>query len=191
MKNLSKKWLIGIIVVAVGLLAVGVPVLAATKNSAPVNPSNVALCNPSGLDSLTITRLAGILSVTPADLTAQLQTGKTLAAIAGEKNVPTSTLVDAIVAPYADQIALRVKYGYITQAQAQALLDTARQNAGALLSENLSNYGGYTGGWGMMGSGMMGGFWNTTSTSPSNSTTIPAQPPTGIRGGMGSMMGGW
>ena len=215
MKNLSKKWIIGIAIVALGLLAVGVPVLASSGNNTPATGSTTVTNNygPVCLDSITLGRLATALGLTPADLTSQLQSGKTLAAIAAQKNVSNSVLVDAITAPYAAQVALQVQYGYLTQAQAQTILDAARQVAGNLLTQNLTTAGGigcWTGfcgnylngnaapvtGQGMMGSGMMGGWGGYTSVpSPITGTTttvtpgVPAtttQPVTGW-----GMMGGW
>ncbi|MEL7562627.1 hypothetical protein [Dehalogenimonas sp. 4OHTPN] len=207
MKTLPKKWLVGIVVVAVGLLAIGVPVLASAGNN-PFGTSGASnTYDTAGLDSPTLARVAGILGLTPADLTTQLQAGKTLAVIAGERNIPTATLVEAIIAPYAEQVALQVKYGYITQEQAQTILNAARQNAGNLLSQNLSSAGGYNGlghcggylgegigaghGWGIMGPGMMGG-WGNNAFNTTNGNAVPAQPWNGGTGwGMSGMMGGW
>ncbi|XUW99713.1 MAG: hypothetical protein TUN42_07415 [Dehalogenimonas sp.] len=218
MKNLSRRWLIGIAVVAIGLFAVGVPVLAASVGKSPAPqvgaPGAANAYNAVALDSGTLSRLATALGLTPADLTAQLQAGKTLAALAGEKNAPTATLVEAIIAPYADQVALQVKYGYITQAQAQTLLDNARQAAGTLLTQNLATVSGvnsWTGfcgnylngnpntntGWGMMGSGMMGsgmmGGWGgyTVNPVPATGTTTTATPPQPSTATGWGMMGGW
>ncbi|MGI2336219.1 MAG: hypothetical protein ACRKGH_06220 [Dehalogenimonas sp.] len=191
METLSKKWLIGIIIVAVGLLAVGVPVLASSVNSSVGRVSTAYMHNAIALDSTTLARLASILGLAPADLTTQLQTGKTLAVIAGEKNVPTATLVEAIIAPYVDHVALQVKYGYITQAQAQTLLDIARQAAGTILTQNLAStagsntWAGFCGsylndgvnignGWSMMGSGMIVGWggYDVSQMPVTGSTTI-------------------
>lgn len=206
----KKKLLIGLVVVAVALVgaSIAVPVLAQTGNAnGPVNTYNNVY-----LDSPTMARLAGVLGITPTELSNQLQTGKTLATIAQEKNVPATSLVDAIIAPYADQIASQLKYGYITQAQSQAFLDTARQQATYLLGQNLSvapgngngyySYG-YCGaygnggygpvyGWGMMGPGMMGGrggYYGNPTPAPGSNTpaspggnTVPTQPWNGGRG---------
>lgn len=215
-KLLSKKKLLaGLVALALTVLAVGiaVPVMAQSGNG-PVTTSTGVY-----LDSPTLTRLAGVLGLTQTDLSNQLNAGKTLAQIALEKNVSAATLVDAIIAPYADQLASQLKYGYITQVQSQALLDAARQQAGNLLSQNLSvNQGsdngypgyGYCGGymmggaygagygWGMMGPGMMGGwgghYSNSTPAPTTGTTTIPEgtnQQAQPWNGGTGwGMMGG-
>lgn len=205
---LKKKLLIGLIVLAVALAGVGiaVPVMAQTANG----NGSVNAYTGVYLDSPTLVRLAGVLGITPAELGSQLQTGKTLATLAQEKNVPTSALVDAVVAPYTEQLASRVKYGYITEQQSQTLLNNTWQYANSLLTQNMSIPSGYNNGyygycsgscggnysqgygWGMMGPGMMGGWGgyynNQTPVPGSNPTTIPggtnvpAQPWSGGKG---------
>ena len=208
MKSISRKWLIVVAVLLVGLFAVGVPVLASSGNNTPgtvpavVNSAYGSICSDFG----TLGRLASVLGLTPADLSSQLQSGKTLAAITGEKNVPKSKVVDAIIAPYAARVALQVQYGFLTQAQAQTLLDAANQAAANLLTQNLASVTGLNGwvgfcgsflnaglnistGFGMMGSGMMGGFnGNQVPSSITPPAVNPATPP--VYGG-GMMGGAW
>lgn len=134
------------------------------------------------LDQLTVVRVAKVLGLTPAELTAALQEGQTLSQIATSRNVSTDAVVAAITAPHKDSIQLRVTYGYMTQEQADALLEQLDQNARALLDRDFSGQtsGGYGNGWGAMADycdgmmaeyggagGMMGGY------------------------GMGGMMGGY
>jgi hypothetical protein len=190
---LKNRWLIGVGVLALILLIIGitVPVLAATGNSDTNSYGN------SYLDGPTMARLAGVLGMTPADLNSQLTSGKTLAALAQEHNVTEEVLIDAMVAPYADQLATQVKYSYLTQDQADSLLSNAKSRAGSLLQQDLSgNTGngnqadadndGFTGcydymtshgyapgsGWGgFMGPGMMYGWgsnYNNSGTPPNS-----------------------
>lgn len=208
----GRKWVVGVLVLAVALVGVGIaiPVLASPRNAptAPVNTYGGVY-----FDSSTLARLAGILGLTPADLTSQLQSGKTLAQIAQSKNISTGTLVDAIVAPYADQVALQLKYGYITQEQSQSLLDAARQRANTLLTQDLSTSQGYSNGyfggcgsymaggsygpgygWGMMGPGMMGGwggYYNQPATPGTNPPTTPTTPGGTTLPGQTYNGGGW
>ena len=90
------------------------------------------------LDSPALTRLAEALGLTPDELASRLQEGEILAQIAREQGIPEEELVEAIVSPHADQIALRVKYGYLTESQAETLLETARERATWLLEQDLS-----------------------------------------------------
>jgi len=118
------------------------------------------------LDRVTLQRVATLLGATPADLTAQLQQGKTLAALAQAKGVAEQTLADMILQPFKDRLALQVKYGYLTQEQADALLQAQQARVKDLITAtpgtNAENgFGGCHGsGWGgpggMMGTGMTG-----------------------------------
>lgn len=205
MKHLSRKWLIVVAVLLAGVFAVGVPVLASTGNNPATAPPIGNGYGAGCADSGALTRLATALGLTPADLTVQLQSGKTLAAIAGEKNVATSVLVDTIVAPFEARIALQVQNGYLTQAQAQTYLDAARQAGGNLLTQNLASvagnnsWAGFCGnylngdniGFGPMGPGMRGvpGEYNGNLVPPTNpALTPPVTPPVY---GWGMIGGGW
>ena len=181
MKNfLKRKWIIGIVILAL-ILAIGItiPALAASGN----NNSN---SNGYGyFDGPTLTRLAEALGLTPADLSSQLQSGKTLANLAQEHNVPLAALEDVIIAPYKDRLSTQVKYGYLTQEQANSLLANAKDRAATLLEQDLSskNYNGNFGscynymsangygtgpGWGgLMGPGMMNGWGSNSGNSRS------------------------
>jgi len=100
---MNKKLVIGLVVAALALAIVfaGAPVLAQT-GTGPANPGSGVY-----FDSPLLARLAEVLGLTPAELSTELQAGKTLTAIADEQGVPTEALVDAIVAPYADRLALQ------------------------------------------------------------------------------------
>jgi hypothetical protein len=194
----KKKWLIPAGVLALILLVIGitVPVMAAS-------PTNNSYGN-GYIDGPTMSRLATVLGLTPADLSSQLQSGKTLTTLAQEHNVTTQALEDAIVAPYADQLANQVKYGYLTQDQANTALANAKNQAGSLLQQDMSKatansskddddnffqncwnfmtgkgWGPGSGsGWrGFMGPGMMWG-WGNNSTNPG--ATPNASPNTNI-----------
>jgi hypothetical protein len=76
---------------------------------------------PGGLAAAATT-----LKMTEADLRAALAAGKTLAAIAAEKNVPVNTLVDALVEAATTRIAQDVTDGRLTQAQADEITEDLR-----------------------------------------------------------------
>jgi predicted DNA-binding protein (UPF0251 family) len=63
---------------------------------------------------------AQALGMTAAELKAELEAGKSLAAIAGEKGVDVNTVVAALVADAKAELAEAVSSGRITQAQADA-----------------------------------------------------------------------
>ncbi|MBC7678040.1 MAG: hypothetical protein H7233_03480, partial [Pseudorhodobacter sp.] len=70
---------------------------------------------------------AKTLGLTPAQLRAQLQSGKSLAQVAAAQKVSVTTLVDALVTVAKDQLAVDVKAGRITQARADTISAGLRQ----------------------------------------------------------------
>ncbi len=118
-------------------------------------------------------RIATFLGLTPEVLQTQLQSGQTLAQIAQSKNVTRQALLDAVMAPTKDMVQLRVKYGYLTQAQADSALQQELTQANTLIDRVSSapanpqqgsvpgtgrGYGGMMGGGSGSGrGGMMGG----------------------------------
>ena len=79
----SRKWLVGLVVLAALLVATGiaVPVLAQVRQ-APANASSGVLP-----DSPTLGRVARVLGLTPTALAEQLKAGTTLARITQDKTV--------------------------------------------------------------------------------------------------------
>lgn len=86
--------------------------------------------------------LSDQLGLKPEELTAQLQSGKTLAQIAQEKGVSTKALAATMETSMKDGVAKAVKDGQLTQAQADLML----QHMAGQYEWMLTN----------MGSGMMG-----------------------------------
>ncbi|MBI2848408.1 MAG: hypothetical protein HYX83_04455 [Chloroflexi bacterium] len=129
-------------------------------------------------DEITLTRVAGILGLTYEQLTAELNQGKTIAEIAQAQGVDTSLLVTTILAPESEILQVRVKYGYLTETQAQAILEQSRQwieraiatTYGATRNTTGGMMGGSTTGGGMMGGGMMGGGMMGGSTTGGSTT---------------------
>lgn len=81
------------------------------------------------------------LGINQADLVTQLQGGKTIAQVAGEKNVALDTIVNAFVATRQARMTQAVEAGRMTQAQADAMLATMRANVTARLSQPWSPQG--------------------------------------------------
>ena len=82
-----------------------------------------------------ITVAAQELGLTPAELIAELQSGKTIAQVAEEKSVAIETIVEAFVALRAERLAELVANGQMTQEQVDAMLAAVRANVTARLSE--------------------------------------------------------
>ncbi|MBI2288485.1 MAG: hypothetical protein HYU83_05900, partial [Chloroflexi bacterium] len=160
---MKKTYIIGTVVVVLGLLIFGWAVPTLARNS---GNNQVTSYSGAYLDQPTLIRLSQVLKLTPAELTGRLANGETLSAIAAKQGVSEEAVVAVIVAPHADQLNLRVNYGYITRQQADILLSQAQERARILLQQNLStstNDGSYS--WeemqeycdDMMGSGGMMG----------------------------------
>lgn len=71
---------------------------------------------------------AAALNLEPAALTEALQSGKPLTEIAAEQGIEPQALVDAILAERQTYLNLMVEQGYMTQAQADAMLTYMNQN---------------------------------------------------------------
>ncbi len=132
----------------------------------------MGLTNP-----VTLGRVADTLGVTTDQLTTRLQQGETIAQVAQAQNVTTEAVVAAILAPQAEMMQVAVKYGYMTEAQVQTMLDQMELWAGQAIAKPLygsnvqgSPNGAYRGGQGYRG--MMGGGFGG-----------------GMMGGRGGMMG--
>ena len=66
--------------------------------------------------------VAGVLKLTEVELKAQLDSGKSLAAVAATQNVSVQSVIDVIVAEKQAHMAEEVASGEMTQAQADAML---------------------------------------------------------------------
>lgn len=135
-------------------------------------------------DWQTLTRVATLLKLTPQDIYTQVQSGQTLAAIAQAQGVSVNDVAGTVLAPFKDELQIRVKYGNITQEQADFTVFVRTQNLikqleqpigtnlpggtgmGGMMGTQGTGIGGIgggmmapqgNGGGGMMGGGMMGG----------------------------------
>lgn len=79
------------------------------------------------LDSVTLTRIAQLLGLTPLQVQIQLAEGKSLAQIAESKGVTKEELVTTILAPRKEHLQVDVKYGNLTQAESDQLTIQAQQ----------------------------------------------------------------
>ncbi len=204
-----KKWMLVAGVLAVAVLGAVLFAIPAFSQS-PVTPpgANQAIgCPRAGgaiggygmmsggymglANPVTLGRVADTLGLTTDQLTARLQQGETIAQVAQAQNVTNEAVVAAILAPQTEMMQVAVKYGYMTEAQVQSMLDQMELVLGQAIArpQNGAGYvpatpntsganGTYRGGQGY--GGMMGGW---TPSSPNSGST-------GYGFG-GGMMGGY
>jgi hypothetical protein len=137
-------------------------------------------------------QVATLLGTTVADLQSQLKSGKTLMDIAGAKGVSQDQLIKTMMAPFNDQMALMLKYGYLTQDQVNNMTAQMQQRLPTMVTSQINTGNGFGWGYMMQGNGngygpgsMMQGY----KTQP-GSTVVP-QAPVAPRSGFGGMMGRW
>jgi AraC-like DNA-binding protein len=80
--------------------------------------------------------IAEALGMSEADLQSALQTGKSVAAIAQERQVALNTVVAALMADYREQLQQAVTAGRLTQAQADARLAELQRELPTRLSQS-------------------------------------------------------
>ena len=121
------------------------------------------------LDWGTANAVSKALGIDSDELRSQMNSGKSVFDIAEAKGVSKDKLVDSVLAPYRDTLAVQVKYGYITQEQADQLVkqrtDWLNQRFAQTPSSSSGTrpqsfrgpggFGGMMGGFG----GMMGRLW--------------------------------
>lgn len=171
---------------AVALLAVGSGAVAmAAPMLADQTPQQGWICpawagsfgNYDPATNPAIKQLAGKLGIGADVLSGELKAGKSVADVAKEKNVDEQTLIDTLMAPQNDLMATRVKYGYLTQDQANQALQYMAQ----AIKNQLELKGYFGGGY---GPGMMGRGFGPGAAGPGTAG------PGFMGGGFGGMMGG-
>ncbi|MCL4467023.1 MAG: hypothetical protein M1401_18020 [Chloroflexi bacterium] len=126
------------------------------------------------VDPVALGPVAKVLNMTAQDLLAARNDGKSIFQIAADKGVSEQQVLDAALAPYRDMLALRVKYGSLTQEQADQMVQREQDWLRTVFSatDAVAPYGGW--GCGMMGGygnyggwgcGGMGGYYNNPGTS--------------------------
>lgn len=95
---------------------------------------------------IAIEEIAEILGLTPEELQARIDEGQTIEQIALEKGVSIEPVIEAVLAPHAEMIAALVQDGYITQEQADGMLEQARLRVEQLVTTQWFGFGhGYCG----------------------------------------------
>jgi ribosomal protein L15 len=93
------------------------------------------------------TTIAATLKMTPAELVAELRSGKSVADVAGAKGVSLDAVIAAIVDQQTRQLSAAVAAGRITQAQADAVLANLKENLPELLALKGGPFGPGFGRW--------------------------------------------
>ena len=102
--------------------------------------------------------LAEVLDMTPEEIFAELEGGKTIVEIVAEHDgVELADLVDALIAPRAEALAQAVSNDRLTQEQANWLLEHTREGLEWRLNNNLFGFGGFGRGRGRRGGGRSSG----------------------------------
>jgi hypothetical protein len=105
-------------------------------------------------DTVTLQRVAATLGITYDQLVKELQRGQTISAIATAQKVDLSKVIDTVVAAQTDMVNVLVKYGYVTQDEANTIIANLRVRVESILSATAPEAAsGYGYGYGMMGSG--------------------------------------
>ena len=94
--------------------------------------SKVGITKPAHDDrgpAKSFANLATVLKLTESELKTQLESGKSMAAVAAAQNVNVQLVIDAVVAEMKTHIAEEVASGELTQAQADAKLAEATVRA--------------------------------------------------------------
>jgi len=78
---------------------------------------------------------AEVLGLEPADLIAELQAGKSIAELAEERGVEPQTIVDAFLADHQERLQEMVDAGWLTQEQADLMLDHMAEEVAEHINE--------------------------------------------------------
>jgi len=109
---------------------------APTTTTVPTTTTATTMWQAELNDMLTVA--AQQLGITPAELTAELQAGKSIAAVANERGADVAAILDALLAPRIADLEAQVADGQITQAIADRRISMMRTT----LAEQLSRAGG-------------------------------------------------
>ncbi len=106
---------------------------------------------------------ADVLGMEPADLISELQAGQSIADLADERGIEPQTIIDAFLAKHQAALQQAVRTGWLTQEQANLMLDHMAEEVAEHISEpGLGEHGpdedcpmfdtGQSSGWGRRGS---------------------------------------
>jgi hypothetical protein len=164
--NTMKRLKSGIVALVVAALAISAVAVAAQSPSATATPSTPAGQSQApaqgqgqfpgrGMRGFggDFQAIADALGIDLATLQSDLQSGKTIADIAKEKNVELSTIVDAVVAKAQETLTTAVTDGRLTQEQVDAQIALLKANLNVMFTRTFDQQMGNRPGFGMRGAG--------------------------------------
>ena len=165
--KVSSKWLVTLAAGVVGLALIGGTTLAADPTPTATGVAGGADCTYAGMGrgagmgmgGMQLAPIAKALNVTTDQLAADIKAGKSIAEIAKAKGVSEDAVVEATLAPTREMLQIRVKYGQLTQDQANQMQERMTTQLRQHLSQTTptpgagNQWGGRMGRGGMMGGG--------------------------------------
>ena len=124
--------IVGVLAILVAALPAGAAFAQGPSGQNP--PPGLGRGNWGGPDNSLVAVVAKVLGMDQTALVAELNTGKTIAAVAQAKGVALDKIVTAFVQPHVDWLNQAVTDGKITQAQADQSIATMKANITAKLS---------------------------------------------------------
>ena len=126
MNSRAAKRIAGLAILAtLGVAAFSVATVASAKSvksTQAISESIVARSNGGERGRPDLSKVAALLGMTSDELKTQLQSGKSLAAVAESKNIAVSSVISAIIADIKTHLDAEVLSGEHTQAEANAKL---------------------------------------------------------------------
>ena len=126
--------IVGVLGILVAALPAGAAFAQGPSGSGQNPPLGLGRGDWGGPDNSLVAVAAKVLGMEQTALVAELNTGKTIAAVAQAKGVALDKIVTAFVQPHVDWLTQAVEDGKITQAQADQSIATMKANITAKLS---------------------------------------------------------
>ena len=90
---------------------------------------------------IALEEIAEVLGLTPEELLARINEGQTIEQITLDQGIPIEQVIEAALAPHAEMIAALVEDGYLSQEQADDMLEQARLRVEQLVTTQWFGYG--------------------------------------------------
>ncbi|MFC1866241.1 hypothetical protein ACFLYB_05980 [Chloroflexota bacterium] len=90
---------------------------------------------------ITLEEMAEVLELTSEELLAKINEGQTIEQIALDQGISIEQVIEAALAPHAEMIAVLVEDGYLSQEQADEILEQARLRIEQLVATQWFGYG--------------------------------------------------
>lgn len=164
------KWLIGVVVAGLLILAIAVPALASGPTGTPTPSGTTPPCGGcngagygqglgGGMDDV----VTGLLGMTEEQIQAERQAGKSMVQIAAAKNIDENTLINTILTDRKADLDKLVADQKITQVQADQMLTQMKDRVITMVNRTTTGAPEWAGqGNGARSNGKMGNAGNCT-----------------------------